>query len=63
LEHFIDNREDGFFIFFIQLFYELDTFYHRFIEELLGQTRFKDWLWTGGISSNFPTVDYAREVA
>ena len=34
----------------------------RFIEELLGQTRFKDWLWTGSISSTFPTVDFARQV-
>jgi len=35
----------------------------RFIEELLGQTRFKDWFWTGGISSSFPGVDFARQVA
>jgi len=42
---------------------ELDTLYQRFIEELLGQTRFKDWLWTGEISISFPAVDYASEVA
>ena len=35
----------------------------NFFEELLGQTRFKNWDWTGDISSTFPGVDFARQVA
>ncbi len=29
----------------------------RFMEEILGQSKFASWIWTGAISSNFPLVD------
>jgi len=34
----------------------------RFFEELLGHTKFKNFIWTGGISSNFPGVDFFGKV-
>ena len=35
----------------------------RFMEELLGATRYNGWSWTGNISSNFPGIDFYKKVA
>ncbi|HRI02061.1 MAG TPA: Hint domain-containing protein [Saprospiraceae bacterium] len=35
----------------------------RFMEELLGATRYKGWEWTGKYSSNFPGVDFFKKVS
>jgi len=43
----------------------LESFFGRgmFFEKLLRQSKFKDWKWTGDISSTFPGIDFYRIIA